>query len=88
MIMPSRRDLSDIANQFVPDEGDEAWAVDPNQPEHMHQGQESGESHSDGWYMYNDGTPHWEKYHSDDEWHSHLRDSPLFFKFEKGEVSM
>lgn len=55
--MPNRRDLNDIASYLVPNPGDEAWVVDPNQPEHMHHGQTSGEPHSDGYYMYNEGTP-------------------------------
>ena len=68
MIMPSRRDLHDIANYLVPNQGDEEWLVDPNQLEHPHSGQTSGETHADGWHLYNtDGTPRWEKYHSDDE---------------------
>ena len=67
MIMPNRRDLNDIASYLVPNPGDEAWVVDPNQPEHIHHGQTSGEPHSDGYYMYNEGTPSWLKYHSDDK---------------------
>ena len=65
--MPNRRDLNDIASSLVPNPGDEAWVVDPNQPEHMHHGQASGETHTDGYLMYNEGTPSWLKYHSDNK---------------------
>lgn len=67
MIMPNRRDLNDIASSLVPNPGDEAWVVDPDQHSHYHRGQTSGQDHADAYYMYNDGTPSWEKYHSDDE---------------------
>ena len=77
MIMPNRRDLNDIASYLVPNPGDEAWVVDPNQPEHMHHGQTSGEPHSDGYYMYNEGTPSWLKYHWRTRSEIVLEDAPL-----------
>lgn len=66
--MPRERDMNDIASELVPNPGDEAWVVDPNQPGHFHKGQTSGEEHADGWYMRNEGDgPSWSKYHSDDK---------------------
>jgi hypothetical protein len=66
--MTSKRDLSDIANELVPNSGDEAWLTDPDQHEHNHAGQSSGETHADGFHLSNDGSgPSWSKYHSDDE---------------------
>lgn len=58
-----KRDLNDIANQLVPNSGDEAWVSDPDQPLHNHAG-ESGPKHADGYYMHNDGNgPQFSKYH-------------------------
>lgn len=60
-----KKDLGDIANNLVPNSGDEAWVSDPDQQQHNHAG-DSGDPHADGYYMYNDGDgPRYDKYHSD-----------------------
>ena len=66
--LPKKDQLRDIASYLAPNPGDEAWLVDPDQPEHPHAGQTTGETHADGYYIYNDGNdPQFEKYHSDDK---------------------
>ena len=60
--------MDEIAGHLAPNPGDEAFVVDPNMPEHYHPGQTSGDTHADGYRVYNDdGRPSWEKYHSDDQ---------------------
>ena len=44
----NKRDLSGIGEHLVPNAGDEAWVVDPNQRENSHSGQDSG-THADGY---------------------------------------
>ena len=62
-----KNDLSDIGNSLVPNEGDEAWVSDPDQPLHTHGSGDSGEPHADGYHFRNSGNgPEWSKYHSDD----------------------
>ena len=61
-------DLNKIAQELVPNKGDEVFYTDVNQQEHRHGGQTSGDTHADGYRMYNNGNgPAYEKYHSDDK---------------------